>query len=78
MAMRRFQLMIDAELDAALGREARLRRISKADLVRRTLRAQLPALPPIERDPLWEMVGADDDPGDDGSPIDIDAVVYDR
>jgi hypothetical protein len=76
MAMQRFQMMIDAELDAALEERAREQRISKAELIRRMIREQLrPTLPPIEEDPLWDLVGVIDDP-DDGEPWDIDEIVY--
>lgn len=33
-------------------------------------------LPPIQEDPLWEMVGIDDDPADGGEPVDIDDIIY--
>lgn len=74
MVMQRFQMMIDRELDEALEERAREERVSKAELVRRYLRERLrPELPPIEEDPLWQMVGSIDD---DGEPWDIDEIVY--
>lgn len=76
MAMRRFQILLDAELDDALERQAAQESVSKAELLRRYARERLKPLPPIEEDPLWEMVGADDDPNDAGEPVDIDEVVY--
>ena len=46
---------------------------SKAALIRRFVRERVSPLPPIEEDPLWEMVGADSYyPG----PESIDDVVY--
>lgn len=71
--VKRLQIMIEEELDAALERQARAERCSKAALIRRYVRERLRPLPPIEEDPLWEMVGADPDaePADD-----IDEIVY--
>lgn len=76
MAMRRFQMMIDDDLDAALEREAWRRRTSKAEVARRLLRQGMAPLPPLERDPLWSLVGVDDDPSDGGEPVSIDETVY--
>ena len=71
--VKRLQIMIEEDLDAALGRQARLERVSKAALIRRYVREHLEPLPPLEEDPLWEMVGADPD----AEPVDdIDEVVY--
>lgn len=64
--------MIEEELDEALDREARKERTSKAALIRRYVGERLKPLPPIEEDPLWELVGA----GPDVEPGDIDEVVY--
>lgn len=70
--MKRLQIMIDEDLDEALGREAAQERTSKAALIRRYVRERLKPLPPLEQDPLWQMIGADDfEPVDD-----IDAVIY--
>lgn len=74
--MRRFQILLDEELDDALGQQAARESVSKAELLRRYARERLRPLPPLEEDPLWEMVGIDDDPEDDGAPVDIDDVVY--
>jgi hypothetical protein len=71
--VKRLQIMIEEDLDAALGREAARERTSKAALIRRYVRERLEPLPPLEEDPLWEMVGADPD----AEPVDdIDEVVY--
>jgi hypothetical protein len=73
MAMKRLQIMIEPELDAALGREARRTRTSKGALIRRYVQERLKPLPPITEDPLWEMVGA---AGNVGPLGDIDEIVY--
>ena len=78
MAMRRFQILLDEELDERLEFQAAKERVSKAELLRRYARERLQPLPPLEEDSLWEMVGIDDDPDDDGEPVDIDEVVYGR
>ena len=71
--MKRLQIMIDADLDAALERQAREERTSKAALIRRFVRERVTPLPPLENDPLWELVGmaADAEPVDD-----IDEFLY--
>jgi hypothetical protein len=72
-SVKRLQIMIEEDLDAALGRQAARERTSKAALIRRYVRERLEPLPPLEEDPLWEMVGADPD----AEPVDdIDEVVY--
>ena len=77
MAMRRFQMMLDPELDAALERRAETEGVSKAELLRRYARERLSPLPELHADPLWQMVGVDDRADDDGAAVDIDEVVYD-
>ena len=73
MSVKRLQIMIEEDLDAALERQARAERCSKAALIRRYVRERLRPLPPLEEDPLWEMVGADPD----AEPVDdIDEIVY--
>jgi hypothetical protein len=76
MAMRRFQMMLDPELDAALERRAEAEGVSKAELLRRYARERLTPLPDLHQDPLWQLVGVDDRADDDGAPVDIDEVVY--
>ncbi len=56
--MKRLQFMIEPELDEALEAAALRERVSKAALIRRWIGEHLPPLPPLEEDPLWEMVGA--------------------
>jgi hypothetical protein len=70
--MKRLQIMIEEDLDAALGRQARRERVSKAALIRRYVRERLAPLPPLHEDPLWEFVG-----GSDIEPVeDIDEFLY--
>jgi hypothetical protein len=64
--------MIDEELDEALERQARIGGTSKAALIRGYVRDRLEPLPPIEEDPLWQLVGAfEGDPGDSTSVDDV-------
>jgi Ribbon-helix-helix protein, copG family len=72
--MRRFQMMIDEELDEALGRQAAAEGVSKAELLRRYAREGVKPLPPIEEDPLWELVGIAE--GEVGDSASVDEVVY--
>ncbi len=74
--MKRLQISIEPELDAALGRAARSQGVSKAALVRRFVAQELKPLPPIEDDPLWDFVGKDRGRRDDSSSV--DDVVYPR
>ncbi len=72
MPMKRLQIMIEPELDAALAQQARRERTSKGALIRSYVRERLKPLPPIHEDPLWDIVGmADAEPVDD-----IDEVIY--
>jgi len=71
--VKRLQIMIEKDLDEALGRQAAREKTSKAALIRRYVRERLQPLPPLEEDPLWEMVGA----AGDAEPVDdIDEVIY--
>ncbi len=73
--VKRLQIMIEEELDAELGRQARREGVSKAALIRRYVgeRLQVASWPPIREDPLWELVGADPD----AEPVDdIDEYLY--
>lgn len=68
--MKRLQIMIEEDLDAALERRALEERTSKAALIRRYVRDRLqPA--PAEGDPLLRMIGVDH-----FEPADVDEVVY--
>jgi hypothetical protein len=71
--VKRLQIMIEEDLDEALGREARKERTSKAALIRRYVRDRLRPLPPLHEDPLWELVGI----AGDAEPVeDIDEFLY--
>jgi len=74
--VRRLQIMIDEDLDEALGRQAREERTSKAALIRRYVREHLKPVPPLEEDPLWEFVGMSE--GSPGDSMSVDDVVYPR
>ena len=69
--MKRLQILIEEELDDALEEQARLEGTSKAALIRRYVRLQLDTLPPLDADPLGQMIGADD-----FEPEAVDDVVY--
>ena len=69
--MKKLQIMIEEDLDAALDRLALKEGTSKAALIRRFVRLHVEPLPPLHEDPLWRMVGAVD-----AEPGDIDEVVY--
>jgi len=49
--------MIEEEVDAALARQAAEEGVSKAALIRRYVGERLRPLPPLDDDPLWEIVG---------------------
>ena len=74
MRVKRLQIMIEEELDAALARQAAEEGVSKAALIRRYVGERLRPLPLPEDDPLWEIVGmVKGGPNDSAS---VDAVVY--
>ena len=67
--MKRLQIMLDDDLYAELTRRANAEGRSMAAIVRDSLRQTIPPLPPLEEDPLWQMVGISD-----AEPVeDIDA-----
>ena len=47
--MKRLQISLEPDLDEQLGRVAREQGVSKAEIVRRYLRANFALLPPIEQ-----------------------------
>jgi hypothetical protein len=49
--------MIEEDLDAALGHEARENGCSKAAIIRGLVRAHVEPLPPLEDDPITKMIG---------------------
>jgi Ribbon-helix-helix protein, copG family len=57
MAMRRFQMMIDDELDEALERRAAQEGVSKAELLRSVARERLLSRPLEPGDPVWQLYG---------------------
>ena len=74
MSVKRLQIMIEEDLDAALELQAREERTSKAALIRRYVRERLwsKSLPPLHEDPLWKFVGSSD-----AEPVDdIDDFLY--
>lgn len=71
--MKRLQIMIEEDLDAALARQAAEENVSKAALIRRYVGERLRPLPPLEDDPLWGLVGL----AGDAEPVDdIDEYLY--
>ncbi|MFV2062703.1 MAG: CopG family transcriptional regulator [Chloroflexota bacterium] len=69
--MKRFQILLEDELDEAIQREAHRRGTSKADVLRSLARDALVPLPPLSSDPIYRMAGRDH-----YEPVDIDEVVY--
>jgi hypothetical protein len=66
MDVKRLQIMIDEDLDEALGRLAAEEGTSKAALIRRFVRDAIAPLPPRSADPLFGLIGASDaEPVDD-------------
>ena len=72
--VKRLQILIEEELDAALERRAAEEGTSKAALIRRYVGERLRPLPPLESDPLWEIVGMCAGGPDDSASV--DDVVY--
>jgi predicted transcriptional regulator len=72
--MKRLQILIDEELDTALERQAAKTRRSKGALVRDAIRRYVRPLPPLKKDAIWKMRGADS--FEPVNPKDIDKVVY--
>lgn len=56
--MRRFQMMIDDELDEALERRAAQEGVSKAELLRSVARERLLSRPLEPSDPVWQLCGS--------------------
>ena len=74
-SVKRLQIMIEEDLDAMLERQARSEGVSKAALIRRYVRQSMTPFPPLEDDPLWELVGMVEGSPDDSSRV--DEIVYD-
>jgi hypothetical protein len=60
--MKRLQIMIEEDLDAALTREARREGRSKAAIIRRLVRAHVEPQPALEDDPMTRLAGSADFP----------------
>jgi hypothetical protein len=73
--VKRLQIMIEEELDEALGLEAERQGVSKAALIRRYVGERLRPSRPRKDDPLWQLAGMIDS-GDPNSSASIDEVVY--
>jgi hypothetical protein len=73
--MKRLQISIEPELDAAVERYADEEGLSKAEVIRRCVRSEFRLLPPIAEDPVFKlfMSPGPSDPNDTRS---IDDVVY--
>ena len=74
MHVKRLQIMIEEELDAALARQAADEGVSKAALIRRYVGERLRPLPLPEDDPLWEILGMVKGRPEDSASV--DDVVY--
>ena len=74
MVVKRLQIMIDEDVDAALSRQASEEGVSKAALIRRYVGERLRPLPPLADDPLWGIVGLVKGNRDDS--VSVDEVVY--
>jgi|1186.fasta_scaffold411360_1 Ribbon-helix-helix protein, copG family len=74
MVVKRLQIMIDEDVDAALARQASEEGVSKAALIRRYVGERLRPLPPLADDPLWGLVGLVKGNRDDS--VSVDEIVY--
>jgi hypothetical protein len=74
MVVKRLQIMIEEDLDAALARQASEEGVSKAALIRRYVAERLRPLPPLDDDPLSGLVGLVEGNRDDS--VSVDDVVY--
>ncbi|MDX6633386.1 MAG: hypothetical protein QOG09_1246 [Solirubrobacterales bacterium] len=72
--MKRLQISLEPELDAELERTARIEGVSKAEIVRRSVRKEITPQGSIWDDPLFRMFGTlKGDPNDKRS---VDDIVY--
>jgi hypothetical protein len=74
--MKRLQISIEPELDAAVERRAEEEGLSKAEVIRRCVRERVKPLPSIEEDPLFKLFMEPVMGGDPDSSVTIDDVVY--
>jgi hypothetical protein len=65
--MKRLQISIEPELDAAVGKRADEEGLSKAEVIRRCVRAQVQPFGPIEEDPLYKLAGTFEGGDPDGA-----------
>lgn len=72
--MKRLQISIEPELDAAVERRAEEEGLSKAEVIRRCVREKVRPLPPIEEDPFFKLLGTVE--GEPDSSLTVDEVVY--
>jgi Ribbon-helix-helix protein, copG family len=56
--VKRLQIMIEEDLDAALAREARREGRSKPAIIRRLVRAHVEPLPSLDDDPVTRLAGS--------------------
>jgi Ribbon-helix-helix protein, copG family len=81
-SVKRLQIMIPVEMDIALEQRARAEGVSKAELIRRYVGERIRPLPPLEEDPIWELIGIADRLGEDtgiaGDSTNVDDIVYPR
>jgi hypothetical protein len=73
--MKRLQISIEPELDAAVARYADEEGLSKAEVIRQCVWSEFRVLPPIEEDPVFKLFGSVE--GDPNDSMTIDEVVYD-
>ena len=74
MRVRRLQITIDEDLDAALARRASEEGVSKAALIRRYLEERLRPRPMLADDPIWGLVGLVKGNPDDS--VSVGEVIY--
>lgn len=73
--MKRLQISIEPELDAAVERRAETEGLSKAEVIRRCVRERIEPLPPIEEDPLFKLFNSPGSSAPDDARS-IDEIVY--
>lgn len=73
--MKRLQISLEPELDADLERVAHSEGISKAEVVRRCLRAGIEPLPPLDADPFFKLIGKFEGSGA-GDAENHDEIIY--
>lgn len=75
--MKRLQISLEPELDRELGIHARREGVSKAEVVRRSLRERLVSRGQLKDDPLFQLFGTFADEGKGLRPGEtIDDVLY--